>query len=57
MSNKRALWKLEDYATEIQKCDYIIQKTKNWKTRNDFIKRKQRLNKELDEYHKLRGEN
>lgn len=57
MSNKRALWKLEDYATEIEKCDYIIQKTKNWKTRNDFIKRKQRLNKELAEYHKLRGEN
>lgn len=55
MSNKRALWKYKDYIEEISKCDYIIKKTKNWKTRNDFIKRKNRLKSELREYQFLRG--
>lgn len=50
MSNKRALWKVEDYVSEIAKCDYIIAKASNWKTKRDFTKRKERLKAELREY-------
>lgn len=54
MSNKRALWKAEDYAMEIAKCEYIITKSKSWKTKKDFTKRKERLRAELREYYRLK---
>lgn len=50
MSNKRALWKEEDYITEIAKCDYIISRAKNYKTVRDYTKRRERLKAELREY-------
>ena len=50
MSNKRALWKVEDYVREIAKCDYIISRAKNIKTHRDFTKRRERLKAELREY-------
>lgn len=55
MSNKRALWTYEEIQEQIKKCDNIIKKTENWKTKNDFIKHKKRLLAELDVYRKLRG--
>lgn len=54
MSNKRALWKVEDYVMEIAKCDYIISRAKNYKTRNDFTKRRERLKAELRAYYMFR---
>ena len=54
MSNKRALWKPEDYEQEIEKCNYIIKTTKSWKCKRDFEKRKQRLLKEIRMYNAYR---
>ena len=50
MSNKKALFKREDYINENAKCNYIISTTKSWKCKNDFIKRRNRLIKEIKEY-------
>lgn len=54
MSNKRALWKVEDYVMEIARCDYIISRAKNWKTARDYAKRRERLKAELREYYAWR---
>lgn len=55
MSNKRALFKPEQYEEEIQKTKYIINKTKSWKCKQDFTKRLNRLQKEYKEYKILRS--
>ena len=55
MSNKRALWSYDETKRQIERCNYIIATTKNWKTKKDFQKNKDRLIKELKEYEKNRG--
>lgn len=56
MSNKRHLWKADEYVSEIERCNYIIKKTNNYKTIRDFTKYRERLKSELREYQMYRAE-
>lgn len=46
---------LLEHINKIEKVDRDIKKTKSWKRKNDLIKYRHRLKKELKEYIKYRG--